>query len=118
MKAKDRLGRRGEVLAASYLETAGLDLVDRNWRCGLGETDPVAIDGSTLVVIEMKTCSSLDFGHPMEGISATTLERFYLLGARWAQAHELRISEIRVDAVAVLDDGTGEPQIDYLRAVS
>lgn len=118
MKAKDRLGRRGEALAASYLEAAGVDLVDHNWRCALGEIDLVAIDGSTLVVIEVKTRSSLDFGHPMEGISATKLQRLYLLGSMWAQAHELRFSAIRVDAVAIVDDGTGEPQIDYLQAVS
>ncbi|WP_026552007.1 YraN family protein [Arthrobacter sp. H20] len=118
MKAKDRLGRRGEALAASYLEGAGLDLVDHNWRCALGEIDLVAIDGSTLVVIEVKTRSSLDFGHPLEGIDPAKLQRLYLLASRWAVAHELRFSEIRVDAVAVVDDGTGDPQIEYLRAVS
>ena len=118
MKAKDRLGRRGEALAASFLEAAGLDLVDHNWRCALGEIDLVAIDGSTLVVIEVKTRSSLDFGDPMEGITAAKLQRLYLLAAQWAMAHHLKFTDIRVDAVAVLDDGVSEPRIEYLRAVS
>lgn len=118
MLAKDRLGRRGEALAAAYLEGAGLHIVDRNWRCPLGEIDLVAIDGSTLVVIEVKTRSSLDFGHPLEAIGPGKLERLYLLAASWARAHDLRFSGFRVDAVAVIDDGRGEPEIDYLRAVS
>ncbi|MBP2216389.1 YraN family protein [Arthrobacter sp. CAN_C5] len=118
MLAKDSLGRRGEALAASYLEGTGLQLVDRNWRCPLGEIDLVAIEGSVLVVVEVKTRSSLNFGHPLEGISSVKLRRLYLLGALWAEAHELRFSEIRVDAVAVVDDGTGEPRLEYLRALS
>lgn len=118
MLAKDSLGRRGEALAASYLKGTGLQLVDHNWRCPLGEIDLVAVEGSVLVVVEVKTRSSLNFGHPLEGISAVKLRRLHLLGALWAEAHELRFSEIRVDAVAVVDDGTGEPQLEYLRAVS
>ncbi|MHA7155180.1 YraN family protein [Arthrobacter sp. TMN-50] len=118
MLAKDRLGRRGEALAAAYLERVGLQLVDHNWRCPLGEIDLVAIDGSTLVIIEVKTRSSLNFGHPLEGISAVKLQRLYLLAAQWALAHDLRFPEVRVDAVAVVDDGTGSPQIEYLRAVT
>lgn len=118
MRAKDELGRRGEALAAQYLEEAGLRIVDRNWRCPVGEIDLVAVDGSTLVVIEVKTRSTVNYGHPLEAITPAKLERLYLLASTWARAHDLRFSGFRVDAVAIVDDGVGAAEIDHLRAVS
>ena len=118
MRTKDELGKRGEALAALYLEDAGLRVIDRNWRCSLGEIDLVAVDGATLVVVEVKTRSSEAYGHPLEAITPGKLERLYLLASRWARAHDLRFSGFRVDAVAIVDDGTGRPAIEHLRAVS
>lgn len=118
MRTKDELGRRGEDLAANYLEDGGLRIIDRNWRCPIGEIDLVAVDGATLVVVEVKTRSSEAFGHPLEAITPGKLERLYLLASRWARAHDLRFSGFRVDAVAIVDDGTGQPVIEHLRAVS
>ncbi len=117
MLAKDQLGRRGEATAALFLEQAGLRIVDRNWRCPAGEIDLVAVDGSTLVIVEVKTRSSDDFGQPLEAITTGKLERLYLLASKWARAHNLRFSGFRIDAVGVLDDGTGAPQIEHVRAV-
>lgn len=117
MLAKDQLGRRGEATAAEYLEKAGLRIVDRNWRCPTGEIDLVAVDGSTLVIIEVKTRSSDNFGQPLEAITSGKLERLYLLGSAWARAHKLRFSGFRVDAVGILDDGSGAPRVEHVRAV-
>lgn len=118
MRTKDELGRRGEELAARYLEEAGLCIVDRNWRCPVGEIDLVAIDGATLVVVEVKTRSSENYGHPLEAITPSKLERLYQLALKWARAHDLRFSGFRVDAIAIVDNGLSEPLIDHLRAVS
>lgn len=117
MVAKDQLGRRGEATAARYLEHAGLRIVDRNWRCPVGEIDLVAVDGSTLVIVEVKTRSSDDFGQPLESITASKLERLYVLASQWARAHNQRFSGFRIDAVGVLDDGSGDPRIEHVRAV-
>jgi putative endonuclease len=37
MRAKDVLGQHGENLAADYLQTHGMRIVERNWRCPEGE---------------------------------------------------------------------------------
>ncbi len=117
MRAKDVLGRRGEDLAAGFLESLGMRVVDRNWRCPEGEIDIVALDGDALVIAEVKTRKSLDYGHPFEAVDAEKLARLHRLAAAWCRDHELRMPLRRVDVIAVLDDGIGEPAVEHLRGV-
>ena len=70
MAAKDVLGRRGEDLAARYLEQRGLVILSRNWRCRHGEIDLVATDSHRLVVCEVKTRSGTRYGEPAEAVDA------------------------------------------------
>lgn len=117
MRAKDAVGRRGEAVAARYLEESGLHVIDRNWRCSDGEIDIVAVDGDVLVVVEVKSRSSLDFGHPFEAITEPKLQRLHRLSAAWRRFHALRFREHRIDAVAVLQQGSKPPKVEYLKAV-
>jgi putative endonuclease len=50
----DDLGRRGETAAVRALRRAGYRIVARNWRCAAGEVDVVALDGETVVLVEVK----------------------------------------------------------------
>ena len=67
MHAKDVLGKSGEQAAAEYLESCGLRILDRNWRCATGEIDIVAVDRHTLVVAEVKARTSDTVRHPARG---------------------------------------------------
>lgn len=64
MAAKDDLGRAGEDRAVAHLTGDGYRIIARNWRCAQGEIDVVAERDGTLVVVEVKTRSSEDYGHP------------------------------------------------------
>jgi putative endonuclease len=52
--ATQSVGRRNERLAESYLKSAGLTPVTRNFRCRLGEIDLVMLDGPVLVFVEVR----------------------------------------------------------------
>jgi putative endonuclease len=117
MAAKDVLGRRGEDLAAAVLAAAGFLIVDRNWRCPQGEIDIVATEGNETVFVEVKTRSSVAFGHPLEAITAQKLARLRRLAACWCEAHPGRHNRIRIDAVAVIAPRGAEPQVEHLRRV-
>jgi putative endonuclease len=56
------IGRRGEDAALRHLETAGLKLLERNYRCRGGEIDLVMQEGETLVLVEVRLRSSDEFG--------------------------------------------------------
>lgn len=117
MKAKDVLGRKGEELAARYLESVGMLVVERNWRFSDGEIDIVALDGDALVIAEVKTRKNLAYGHPFEAVGKAKLARLHRLGAAWCRDRELRMPLRRVDVISVLDDGVSEPLLEHLRGV-
>jgi putative endonuclease len=117
MAAKDVLGSRGEDLAATALTEAGMLVIDRNWRCPQGEIDIVAVDGGETVFVEVKTRSSVKFGHPLEAITAQKLARLRRLAAAWCEAHPGDHSRIRIDAVAVIAPSSGTPTVEHLRRV-
>nr|WP_124949791.1 YraN family protein [Sulfuriferula thiophila] len=55
-------GAAAEQTAADYLTQQGLVLVERNFRCRLGEIDLIMRDGQTLVFIEVRQRASQQFG--------------------------------------------------------
>ena len=65
------LGRFGEDLAVRHLRERGLVILDRNWRCDVGEIDIVAREADVLVVCEVKTRRTTGFGSPLEAITAS-----------------------------------------------
>ena len=101
MARKDDLGRRGEDYAAAFLTDAGYRLVERNWRCPQGEIDIIAERAGEVVFVEVKTRSSLAFGHPFEAITAAKLARLRRLAAAWCGQATMRPTRIRIDAIAV-----------------
>jgi putative endonuclease len=117
VKAKDAVGRYGEDVAARYLLAAGWEVVERNWRCPQGEIDIVALHGTELVVVEVKTRSSDRFGHPAEAVTAVKLARLRRLAAQWLDAHDLRPTSVRIDVIAVHAARSGPARVEHLCGV-
>jgi len=115
VRAKDGLGRYGEQVAAQHLVDQGLVVLERNWRCDVGEIDIVARDGDTLVVCEVKTRSGTGYGSPLEAVTEEKARRLRRLAARWVQASGLHPPAIRIDVVAVLASGRGPASVQHVR---
>ncbi len=118
MQAKDLLGRQGEQLAADFLQTAGLVVIDRNWRCAQGEIDIVALDGRALVICEVKTRSGVRFGTPLESVTRQKAWRLRRLAVLWVRDHGALYDEIRIDVVGVLQTAPGEFSVEHVRGVA
>ena len=122
-----RTGRYGEDLAAAYLEDIGWQILERNWRPdhGLrGELDIIALEpahahrepssapvgapgeawpGPRLVIVEVKTRSSLRQGPPAAAVDTRKLARLRALAAAWATTHETPPhTGMRLDVVSIL----------------
>jgi putative endonuclease len=104
MARKDDLGRTGEQLAVEHLVAAGYTIIDRNWRCSIGEIDIVAQQGDTTVVVEVKTRSGVGFGHPLDAVTSRKLARLRRLAGAWceAQPHPSGARDLRIDVIGVV----------------
>jgi putative endonuclease len=114
---KQALGAYGESVAARHLVERGLVLLDRNWRCAAGEIDLVLRDGPVLVVCEVKTRSSIDYGTPHEAITDAKLDRLRRLAMCWQAEHRLAVPDVRIDLVAVLRPRRGPSVVDHVRGL-
>jgi Predicted endonuclease distantly related to archaeal Holliday junction resolvase len=117
MRAKDAVGRHGEQVAVRHLSERGWQVLDRNWRGEDGELDVVALDGDTLVVVEVKTRRGEGFGHPAEAVTGRKLRRLRRLAGQWLSEHELRPRQVRVDVVAVTLPRRGAARLEHLEGV-
>ena len=68
-------GARAEDLCASLMRAAGLVLVERNWRCRLGEIDLIAEERGMLVFAEVRMRSGPGFGGAGESVTAAKRAR-------------------------------------------
>lgn len=117
MQAKDAVGRYGEDIAVRHLIDAGMEVVERNWRCPAGEIDVVAREGRCLVVCEVKTRSGTAFGSPFDAITRAKAARLRRLAALWLQEHELHAEQIRFDVVGVVRPARGAAVVEHRRGV-
>jgi putative endonuclease len=119
--SKQQIGARGEDLACAELEREGMHVLERNWRCRLGEIDIVAAEagpsGLTLVFCEVKCRSGLGFGHPLEAITFAKMQTLRQLAAVWMRTHRVKASTIRLDAIGVVMVPGQEPSLSHVRAV-
>jgi putative endonuclease len=102
MSAKDTLGKSGEDRAVLYLQERGYRLIDRNWRCAQGEIDIIVQRGDETVFVEVKTRSTVAYGHPFEAITPIKLARLKRLAATWCAHADRQVYRVRLDAVAVI----------------
>jgi putative endonuclease len=108
------LGRRGEALAARELERRGYRILERRWRCRLGELDLVAWDGGMLVVVEVKARSRLDFGRPVDAVDFEKRRRLRRLALAYLKARKLVGVTVRFDVVGVTALPGQKPRIEVL----
>src|SRR5690242_20228392 len=69
------LGKTGEELACRELERRGYAILARRYRRRHGELDIVAIDGGTIVFVEVKTREGGAFGNGAEAVNGLKRRR-------------------------------------------
>ncbi|MGV9712354.1 YraN family protein [Gordonia sp. NPDC003424] len=95
------IGRLGEDLAAAHVTGLGWRVLDRNWRNRYGELDLIAADGSTLVVVEVKTRASRVFIDPVTAVTPLKLARMRRLAAVWLAENGHGWERIRFDVISI-----------------
>ena len=105
---KQKLGKQGENLAATYLGEQGYRILTTNWRCKIGEIDIVAWHDKCLVFIEVRTRRGLQHGSPEESVNARKQARLQSLVTAFLQQESAALGfnpddapPCRIDVVAI-----------------
>ena len=107
------LGCRAEERAAQHLHAAGLELLQRNYRCRMGELDLVARHGNVLVIAEVRLRSSAHYGGAGASITHAKRQRIVRATRHLLARHPgLQKFPIRSDAVLVHGEGR---EIEWIR---
>jgi putative endonuclease len=108
------LGADGERLAARHLQQLGYRILARGHRQRLGEVDLIALDGSVLVFVEVKTWRYGSAGDPSEAVDARKQERLTRAALIYLKRRNLLEQSVRFDVVSIVwPDRRVKPEIRH-----
>ena len=105
---RKRTGKKGEDIAVAYLISRGYRIVERNYKCPLGEIDIVARDGDEIVFVEVKSRKSEEFGDPQLAVGLKKQKKVSRISLAYLKEKHLYPCNARFDVVAIkmLPDGS------------
>ena len=99
---KRKHGSKYEEIAAAHLERAGCTILERNFRCKIGEIDIVAMDGDSLVFVEVKYRNSSASGYPEEAVSLYKQQKISRTADYYCMKNRISdLSPKRFDVIAI-----------------
>lgn len=101
-----KIGNEKEQLAASYLESKGYFIIQKNYRVRQGEIDIIARDGNTIVFVEVKYRKNTLKGHPLEAITPKKQRQICKTALFYMNQNKINPETIpvRFDVIGILDD--------------
>lgn len=110
---KQLLGEEGERIAEGYLAKKGYRIVERNYRCPVGEVDLIFLDRRVIVFVEVKTRTDDRFGAPLESVGARKQKKMMKAALFFLSRHRLHSREARFDVVGISLKGR-EPMVEHV----
>ncbi|MBI4991057.1 YraN family protein [Candidatus Gottesmanbacteria bacterium] len=112
-------GKIGENAACQYLQSHGFKIIERNFRKGYSEIDIVAIEGKTLVFVEVKTRIGTKFGLPEESITPWKLKSLIKSAQYYKLLHPNLPHSLRIDVITILLSSPGKlEKIGYYKNIT
>lgn len=110
---RDELGRRAEDEAVRHLKRQGYRIVGRRERVFRGDIDIVALDGRTVVFVEVRSRSDTAHGHPAETVGPAKQRRIAELAVAYIRRHRLEDESVRIDVIAVTFAADDPPTVEH-----
>jgi putative endonuclease len=105
-------GQQAEQQALDFLQSHGLKLQERNFRCKTGEIDLVMRDAETLVFVEVRFRQSNDFGRALETVTHKKQRKLIATANRYLQMKHIDRA-CRFDIIAL--NGAGATPVEWIK---
>ena len=116
LKENTKKGKIGENIAENYLKKCGYKIIEKNWHYSKNaEIDIIALEGEILVFVEVKTRTTLSFGHPFEAINTLKLRKLYTAIYGYINNSKNKYKSFRIDGIAVI--GLKQPKIEHIKNI-
>ncbi len=114
---KKRIGEEGEEIAAKYLEDKGYKILERNFRCKIGEIDIIAKGGDILVFIEVKSKTGLGYGSPEDMVDRRKQKKVKRVAEFYMREKEIPSQDLdwRIDILAIEFEGGRIRNIELIK---
>ena len=112
MAEHNALGKEGEKLAVDFLQKKGYDILEKNYRYLKAEIDIIAKKSDTIVVVEVKTRSTPDFGNPQDFVKPKQIQLLVKAIDYYVVKQDLDV-EVRFDIIAIIKNKSGT-KIEHL----
>lgn len=104
LQTKNNVGSLGESIAVSYLIRHNFRILERNFKARYGEIDIIALEGNTLVFVEVKTRTSKAYGSPADAVTPRKLHEVVQTAYLYTKQHPDMSRALRIDVIAILLD--------------
>ncbi len=104
MAEHNETGKAGEEIAVKYLRSKGYTILETNWRLGKNEIDIVAEEKDYLVIVEVKTRHSTDFGEPETFVTWQKQKLLIRAANAYIRRHSVS-KETRFDIISIVLKG-------------
>lgn len=119
MPTKYTVGKSGEDIAADFLRKKNYKIIERNFKKRYGEIDIVALDGETLVFIEVKTRTSYKYGSAKESITPWKLKALIKSAHYYKLTHPKSLEQLRIDGVFIMmNENKDVEEIELVKNIS
>ena len=97
-------GTKGEEIVRDYLKKQGMKILEKNFRVKIGEIDIIAKERNTLVFVEVKSATNVNFGNPLYWVTPKKQKRIIRVSQWYLMNKGLQNTSIRYDVVSVNPD--------------
>ena len=116
MASHNEIGKKGEDIAAGFLESKGLHILDRNYRFERNEIDLVALqlEPAELIFVEVKTRSNTQLQHPEETVDPAKQKKIFRVADSYIYEKQMSTVPVRFDVIAIGMDQPEHPLIHHI----
>ena len=93
---------KGEVAAKRFLEEKGYKILAENYAGRMGEIDIIALQGDTVVFVEVKARETTAFGQPIESVTPQKVRKIALTAQQFLVQKRMLARSVRFDVIEVL----------------
>ena len=112
MNDLQNFGKKGEEIAAKYLQNKGYTIRDRNWRFHRIELDIIAETADYLVIVEVKTRRNDTFCHPSSAVNHSKIKHIVNATQAYIFKHNIH-KDTRFDVISIIPTENGNFNIEH-----